>query len=88
MTETLPSGQALFGDVAGTVDWVSVFYDTAELGADYVTLVGPQNNDLAIFLFTTEKGKKAGVATPAFFPFSVVNKKMARSLFCGPTRVT
>ncbi|MEE2835259.1 MAG: hypothetical protein VYB65_04480 [Myxococcota bacterium] len=61
MTETLPSGQALFGDVAGTVDWVSVFYDTAELGADYVTLVGPQNNDLAIFLFTTEKGKKAGV---------------------------
>ena len=61
VSETLPSGQALFGDVSGTVNWVSVFYDSAELSADYVTVVGPESNDLAIYLFTTEKGKKAGV---------------------------
>ena len=58
-SETLPSGQALFGDVSGAVNWVSVF-DSPELSADYVTIVGP-GNDLAIYLFTTEKGKKAGV---------------------------
>jgi hypothetical protein len=65
---TLPSGQALFENLTGTVGSVSVFYDTAALAADYVTMVAPDvdlgagtGNDFAMYVFTREKGKKAGV---------------------------
>jgi hypothetical protein len=81
VSETLPSGQALFGDVDGAVESVSVFFDTADHAADYVTVVAPESNDLAIYLFTTEKGKKAGVE--GSFDFSTLPDRQLKLGIAG-----
>jgi hypothetical protein len=79
--DSLPSGQTLFADISGTVESVSVFYDTEAQAADYVTLVAPSSNDLAIYLFTREKGKTAGVE--GSFDFSTLPDRQLKIGLAG-----
>ena len=80
-SDTQDSGAANFADLAGAVESVSVFFDTDALAADYVTLVAPEGNDLAVYLFTSEKGRKAGME--GSFDFSTLPDRQLKLGLAG-----
>lgn len=55
------AGIAAFGEVAGPVQSVSMFYRSENWEADYITLMKPQGNDLMIPVTTYPVGKVSGV---------------------------